>query len=99
MKRMKTNRTYQIYFRNSLLLLLLFLMMSLSSKAQEQEQTKLINIAGSVYGGACQADVGGSTFVNIGSDNFDVLINAVYGGNDVSGEVGTSATKKPDGLD
>lgn len=98
MKRMKTNRTYQIYFRNSLRLLLLFLMMSLSSKAQEQEQTKLINIAGSVYGGACQADVGGSTFVNIGSDNFDVLINAVYGGNDVSGEVGTSATKKPDGF-
>ena len=96
MKRMKTNRTYQIYLRNSLLLLLLFLMMSLSSKAQEQ--TKLINIAGRVYGGACQADVGGSTFVNIGSDNFDVLINAVYGGNDVSGEVGTSATKKPDGF-
>jgi len=49
-----------------------------------------IVIGGSVYGGACQANVGGSTFVHIGADDHDVLINAVYGGNDVSGTIGTS---------
>ena len=51
-----------------------------------------IVIGGKVYGGARQADVGGSTFVNIGADYCDVLINAVYGGNDISGEIGTSQT-------
>ena len=53
-----------------------------------------INIHGKVFGGACQADVGGSTFVDIGADNFDVIINAVYGGNDVSGSIGTDETAK-----
>ena len=89
MKRMKTNRTYQTYYRNGLRMLLLLLMMSQSFVAQGQ--TKLIRIGGSVYGGACQADVGGSTFVNIGADNFDVIISSVYGGNDISGNVGTSS--------
>ena len=40
-----------------------------------------IVIGGSVYGGARQANVGGSTSVEIGADNYDVLIGAVYGGN------------------
>ena len=51
-----------------------------------------IIIGGGVYGGARQADVEGSTFVNIAADNYDILINSVYGGNDIAGTVGTSAT-------
>ena len=50
-----------------------------------------INISGKVYGGARKADVGGSTFINIGADNCDVIIDAVYGGNDISGNIGASA--------
>ena len=49
-----------------------------------------IVIGGNVYGGARQANVGGSTFVNVGADHHDVLINAVYGGNDISGTIGSS---------
>ncbi len=49
-----------------------------------------IVIGGNVYGGARQANVGGSTFVHVGADNHDVLIKAVYGGNDISGTIGTS---------
>ena len=45
----------------------------------------VIDIRGSVYGGARQADVGGCTHVNIGADYHDVLIGSVYGGNDISG--------------
>ena len=48
-----------------------------------------INIQGSVYGGARQADVGGSTNVTIGAELHDVVIDAVYGGSDVSGRIGT----------
>ena len=45
-----------------------------------------------VFGGARQANVGGHTFVNIDGEhasNF-ILINYVYGGNDISGEIGTN---------
>ena len=49
-----------------------------------------IVIGGNVYGGARQANVGKSTFVNVGADHHDVLINSVYGGNDISGTIGTS---------
>ena len=49
-----------------------------------------IDIHGSVYGGARQANVGKSTVVNIGGDGARVIINAVYGGNDISGEIGSS---------
>ena len=47
-----------------------------------------------VYGGARMANVGGSAFVNIDGANMsgDILINYVYGGNDISGTVGTSTT-------
>ena len=47
-----------------------------------------INIQGSVFGGARQANVGGETFVNIGAEKHDIIINAVFGGNDISGIVG-----------
>ncbi len=50
----------------------------------------VVNIRGKVFGGARQADVGGSTFVNICSDKHDVIIDAVYGGNDISGTIGHS---------
>ena len=51
------------------------------------------DIKGSVFGGACQANVDGSTFVHIDGQHMsgDITINAVYGGNDVSGTIGTSA--------
>ena len=52
-----------------------------------------INIGGSVYGGARQANVGKSTAVNIGADNHDVIINAIYGGNDISGKIGESISE------
>ena len=49
-----------------------------------------IVIGGNVFGGARQANVGKSTFVNVGADHHDVLINSVYGGNDISGTIGYS---------
>ena len=53
-----------------------------------------ITIRGNVFGGARQADVGGSTFVNIGGEKTtcDIIITAVYGGNDISGTIGASDT-------
>ena len=48
------------------------------------------DISGSVYGGARQANVGGHTFVNIDGEHMsgDILVNHVYGGNDISGKIG-----------
>ncbi len=83
--------------RWQLLLMLIMLMMLSATVAMGQESqtqtqpAKLIKIGGSVYGGARQANVGGSTSVEIGADNHDVLIGAVYGGNDISGTIGSSA--------
>ena len=48
-----------------------------------------------VYGGARQANVGGSSFVHIDGQNSSmpyVVINKVYGGNDIAGTIGTSET-------
>ena len=47
-----------------------------------------------VYGGARMADVKGSAFVNIDGKkaSADILITNVYGGNDISGTIGKSAT-------
>ena len=49
-----------------------------------------------VFGGARMANVGGRTFVNIdgahASSSSYTLINYVYGGNDIAGTIGTSAT-------
>ena len=52
------------------------------------------DINGSVYGGARQANVGGHTFVNIDGENMsgDILINYVYGGNDIAGTIGNIRT-------
>lgn len=58
-----------------------------------------INISGKVFGGARQANVGGSTVVNVGADNCDVIINAVYGGNDISGTIGHTTSSVPAILD
>ena len=51
---------------------------------------------GSVFGGACMANVGGNAFVNIDGEHAskDILITSVYGGNDIAGTIGTS-TKLP----
>ena len=51
-----------------------------------------INIHGNVYGGARQANVGGSTFVNVAADYHDVIINGVFGGNDIAGTIDSSKT-------
>ena len=56
-----------------------------------------INISGKVFGGARQANVGGHTYVNISAQKHDVIINAVYGGNDIAGTIGSST--KPSGVD
>ncbi|MBR2253743.1 MAG: hypothetical protein IJ895_04935, partial [Prevotella sp.] len=54
-----------------------------------------------VYGGARMADVVGSAFVHIDGknavDGSYIIIDKVYGGNDISGNIGTSATI-PDSL-
>ena len=54
------------------------------------------DMEGSVFGGARMANVGGSALVNIdgvtpGSSDYTV-IDRVYGGNDISGTIGTGAT-------
>ena len=48
----------------------------------------------SVFGGARMANVGGHTFVNIDGENAtgDIMAVSVYGGNDISGTIGTPAT-------
>ena len=64
-----------------------------------------------VFGGARMANVGGNTFVNIDGANAlgYILINYLYGGNDVAGTIGTARavgeplpavlTGNPDGVD
>lgn len=49
-------------------------------------------IKGGVFGGAKQASVKGSAFVHIDGEHMsgDIVVKAVYGGNDISGNVGTS---------
>ena len=60
------------------------------------------NPGGSVFGGARMADVGGNASVFIdgeteGATDY-VLINRVYGGNDIAGHIGT-AKNYPEGID
>jgi hypothetical protein len=61
------------------------------------------DITGNVYGGARQADIAGCAYVNIDGEHMsgDIIINHVYGGNDVSGNIGSleaigSSNEKPD---
>ena len=55
--------------------------------------TALADPAGKVFGGARMANVGGSSFVNIDGENATdyILINQVFGGNDIAGHIGTAA--------
>ena len=48
---------------------------------------------GRVFGGARMANVGGNSFVHIDGENATdyILINQVYGGNDIAGQIGTAA--------
>ena len=49
--------------------------------------------AGKVFGGARMANVGGSSFVHIDGEHASdyILINQVFGGNDIAGHIGTAA--------
>ena len=53
----------------------------------------LADPSGKVFGGARMANVGGSSFVNIDGEHATgyILINQVYGGNDIAGTIGTAA--------
>ena len=53
----------------------------------------LADPSGRVFGGARMANVRGSSFVNIDGENATgyILINQVFGGNDIAGQVGTAA--------
>ena len=50
------------------------------------------NPRGRVFGGARMANVGGSSFVHIDGEHASgyILINQVYGGNDIAGHIGTA---------
>ena len=54
------------------------------------QTTPVANPKGKVFGGARMANVGGNTFVHIDGENASgyVLINQVYGGNDIAGTIG-----------
>ena len=61
----------------------------------------LANKKGKVFGGARMANVGGRTFVHIDGKNFTkqndtipdyIVVNQVFGGNDIAGHIGTGAT-------
>lgn len=60
----------------------------------DPDETKrpLADPSGKVFGGARMANVGGSTFVNIDGEHATgyILINQVYGGNDIAGHIGTA---------
>ena len=51
------------------------------------------NPRGHVFGGARMANVGGSSFVHIDGEHASgyILINQVFGGNDIAGTIGTAA--------
>ena len=50
--------------------------------------------SGKVFGGARMANVGGNSFVNIDGEHASgyILINQVFGGNDIAGQIGTADT-------
>ncbi len=63
----------------------------------EEEPTK--DPRGKVFGGARMANVGGNSFVHIDGENATdyIIINQVFGGNDVAGQIGTG--KVPEEID
>ena len=54
------------------------------------------DVKGNVFGGARMADVGGRTFVHVDGEHASdyVLINKVFGGNDMAGTIGTKEAAK-----
>ena len=58
----------------------------------EGAERPLADPKGKVFGGARMANVGGSTFVHIDGENATgyILVNQVFGGNDMAGQVGTA---------
>jgi len=68
-----------------------------TNETSEKKGAKVTIYSGdinAVYGGARMADVGGSAFVHIDgahASNY-IVINKVYGGNDISGSIGSSAS-------
>ena len=58
-----------------------------------QPDEGLANPRGKLFGGARMANIGGNTFVNIDTENATdyIIINEVYGGNDISGTIGTAS--------
>ena len=61
-----------------------------------ESERPLDNPRGRVFGGARMADVGGNAFVNIDGEHATgyMVINQVYGGNDVAGNIGTKPDNK-----
>ena len=55
--------------------------------------TVLAGDVNAVYGGARMANVGGSAFVHIDGEHASnyIVVNKVYGGNDIAGSIGSSA--------
>ena len=55
-----------------------------------------VDLDGSVFGGAREANVGGRAFVHINGEKMsdDILINYVFGGNDIAGTIGASIDKQ-----
>ena len=60
--------------------------------ADPNRTEELANPQGMVFGGARMANVGGNSMVNIDGKNASgyIIINKVYGGNDISGTIGTA---------
>ena len=58
----------------------------------QDPDTPLENPSGKVFGGARMANVGGNAYVHIDGANAtdDIVINQVYGGNDISGVIGAN---------
>ena len=58
--------------------------------------TVLAGDVNAVFGGARMADVGGSAFVHIDGEHASnyIVINKVYGGNDIAGTIGSKAESK-----
>ena len=79
----QANRTNESHQTLWVLMLFAYLLLPLGAVAQ-------INIKGKVFGGARQADVQGHTFVHIGAEKHDVVIDYVFGGNDIAGTIGSS---------
>ena len=90
----------QKFYRHILLLLTLILTVVTAQADNEpatpQVNPKMIRIQGKVFGGACQANVGKTATVVLAADNFDILIDSVFGGNDVSGTIGADSRATDD---